>query len=390
MTKHEESYRRWQFANIEELVEYVASLTGIEPLSNESIRMSSAQVRRLGQVRAGEDDPARFRNPVLNQITSPHGELMVGSQSFNVEARRLGSSRPGLGTFDSPTDNLAALALTCFQDASGLQICQSDDGRLRTYTDGSASMSFRSYREKSWWGYWDMGTEIKTSGSNFEAAIINSRYYGEALAQTCSIIYDQDSDANDNYLEESESGFGPLAAQPTRVESLCRVQWNGRRISGVVSAGNTCFVVGGVQPWPDGYPADWPPLSQPDPVETIGVQPASLEFISRPSSPSTTKTVTVKSSFLSPVTVTVEDATVDTSPSTPDPFEPPPLGGALSGEFSNVSGQFTIPPNGSMNVPVTFTGESGFGTIPGSLRITWNSGQRTVSLLGRLVEEAFL
>lgn len=389
MTKYKDSQPLWQFASIEELVDYIAHTFDIEPLSPHSIRGTGAQVRHRRVIKASESNPALFHNPVLDHITSPHGELVIGSQSYNMRARRLGASRRGLVTLDPPTNNFtAAHALSCYDDFSGLEICESDDGSTRTYSDGNASMSFRSYKDSTG-PYWEMGTEIKTSGLNFEAAIINSCYFGEAYAQTCAIQKsDSDSDTNDNYLDEYE--WGIVAPQPTRVVSLCRVQWNDRRISGVVSAGSECFVVGADCLWPEGYPEDWPPLSEPDPIETIAVRPRFLEFVSRPSRPSVTKTFSITSSFLTPVTVTVDAAVVDPSPTNPSPFDPPPLGGVSSGEFSNVSGQLTIPANGSVNIPVTFTGLSGFGSVPGSLRLGWNGGQVTIGLLGKLMQEAVL
>lgn len=389
MTKYKNARSRWQFASEEELVDYIANLFDIEPLSDRSIRGTGSQVRQRRIVKASESHPALFQNPVLDHITSPHGELVIGSQSYNMQGRRLGSSRRGLIPLDPSANNgTTSFALSCYQDYTGLENCVSDDGSLRTYSDGNASLSFRAYKESTL-NYWEMGTEIKTIGINFEAAIINSRYFGEAYAQTCAVQkYDEDSDTNDNYLDEYEWGF--FAPQPKRIESLCRVQWNDRRISGIVSAGDECFVVGSVQPWPEGWPEGWPPINVPDPVESIGVQPRSLTFTSRPSRPSVTKTVTITSTFTTPITVTVEDATVDQSPSDSSVFDAPSFGGVLSGEFENVSGQLTIPPNGSVNIEVTFTGLSGIGSIRGSLRLVWDSGQFTVGLLGRLVEESVL
>jgi hypothetical protein len=387
MAKYRESDNRWQFASQEELVEYIARLFDIEPLSERAIQGTGAQVRHRRRIKASESHPALFHNPVLDHITSPYGELVIGSQAFNLRARRLGASRRGVVTLDPPTNSFtAAHALSCYQDYTGLERCESDDGSLRTYSDGTASMSFRAYKESTG-PYWEMGAEIKTFGLNFEAAIINSCYLGEAYAQTCAVWKtDSDSDTNDNDLDEYE--WGIFAPQPARVVSLCRAQWNGRRINGVVSAGNPCFVVDAGCTWPEGWPEDWPPLDEPEPPGTIGVRPRSLTFVSRPSRPSVTKAITLSSSFPTPVTVTVEEATVNTPPTTPSPLDPPTLGGPLAGEFSNVSGQFTIPPNGSLNIPVTFTGQSGFGSIPGSLRVLWSSGQLTVGLLGTLVEEA--
>jgi hypothetical protein len=385
MSKYKEPRIRWQFTNEEELVDYIANLFDIEPLSSSSIRGTGSQVRNRRGVRASKDRPALFNNPVLDHITSPHGEIVIGSQSFNLQARRLGATSRGFVRLEPPTNRFTAFqALSCYTDFTGLENCVSDDGRLRTYSDGMASISFKSYKDSTW-KYWEMGTEIKASGGNFEAAVINSRYYGQAYGQTCMIQdYDDDSDTNDNYLEESE--WGIFAPQPIRVESLCRVQWNGRRISGVVSAGGDCFVVSSVVPWPEGWPEDWPPLDTP-PAGSLAIRPTSLSFTSRPSRPSSTKSITITSSFPGPVSVTVEDAIVTTPPTDPSPIGRPSFGGEPIGEFSNLSGQFNIQPNTSLQIPVTFTGESGLGSITGSLRIVWDQGQVRIGLLGTLVEE---
>ena len=385
MSKYKEPRARWQFANEEELVDYIANLFDIEPLTPGSIRGTSAQVRNRRRIQASESRPLLFDNPVLDYITSPRGEIVIGSQSFNLRARRLGETSHRLVTLDPPANSFTAVhALSCTTDFTGLDVCVSDDGRQRTYSDGMASLSFKSFKNSSW--FWTMGTEIKTYGGNFEAAVINSRYYGQAYAQTCSVEYDDDSATNSKKLEEYD--WGVFAPQPKKVESLCRVQWNGRRISGVVSAGDDCFVVGSVFPWPEGYPEDWPPLVPPDPPGTLSIRPTSLSFTSRPSSPSITKSITITSSFPGPVSVTVEDAIVTTPPADPPPTGTISFGGEPKGEFSNLSGQLNIQPNTSIQIPVTFTGESGLGSITGSLRILWNQGQFRVGLLGTLVQES--
>lgn len=108
----------------------------------------------------------------------------------------------------------------------------------------------------------------------------------------------------------------------------------------------------------------------------IRVQPDRLAFRLRQSIPSVTKTVTLTTTVADPVTVTIEDATVYTGPTD--------FGGG-SGEFSNPSGQRTITPNG-VSFPVTFTGTSGFmaGSVSGSIRVRWDSGQEIIELLGAL------
>jgi hypothetical protein len=114
-------------------------------------------------------------------------------------------------------------------------------------------------------------------------------------------------------------------------------------------------------------------LSSPE----IRVQPYRLEFFLRQSIPSVTKRITLTSTFDDPVTVTIEDATVDIAQTD--------FGGG-SGEFSNFSGQRTITPNGSLSSWVKFTGKSGNrpGSVSGSLRVRWDSGQETIELLGSL------
>ena len=104
--------------------------------------------------------------------------------------------------------------------------------------------------------------------------------------------------------------------------------------------------------------------------------PGFLSFL-RQSIPSVTERVTLTSTFADPVTVTVEDATVDAASTD--------FGGG-SGEFSNLSGQLTIPHNGSVSFPVTFTGKSCLppGSVSGSLRVRSDSGPDTIELLGRL------
>jgi hypothetical protein len=85
--------------------------------------------------------------------------------------------------------------------------------------------------------------------------------------------------------------------------------------------------------------------------------------------------------------VTVEDAILTTPPADPSPVGEISFGGEPSGEFSNLSGQFNIQPNTTLQIPVTFTGESGLGSLTGSLRIVWDQGQVNIGLLGTLVEE---
>lgn len=85
--------------------------------------------------------------------------------------------------------------------------------------------------------------------------------------------------------------------------------------------------------------------------------------------------------------MTVEDALLTAPPAGPSPLGTASFGGEPAGEFSNLSAQFNLQPNTSLQIPVTFTGESGLGSVTGSLRIVWDQGQVRIGLLGTLVEE---
>ena len=259
-TVYDDSPTRWQFADMEDLVDYVGNLFEIEPQSKRSIRASGSHIRSLRKNETSSSNAALFHDPFLDHITSSHGELMIGSRSFNMLPRRVVRSSRGIVISEPPTSGFTSpRALSCYTDERGWQVCRSDDGSLLKFTlpNGTQSISFESFMESFWLVGWKAGARIETHNLNFIAADITSRYYFRAEAQTCAPVIGYDDDATSWSMEESEEGFG--AEEPIRVESLCRVQWHGRRFSGVVSTGEDCFGVG-VQPWPDGYPAHWPPL----------------------------------------------------------------------------------------------------------------------------------
>src|SRR5215218_456318 len=119
MTDHKDSRTRWQFADLEDLVDYVANLFEIEPQSKWSIRASGSQIRSLRKNETSSSNAALFHDPFLDHITSSHGELMIGSRSFNMLPRHV---------FTSSRD------LTCSTDERGWEVCRSDDGSLLKFT----------------------------------------------------------------------------------------------------------------------------------------------------------------------------------------------------------------------------------------------------------------
>jgi len=368
--------KRHKFANREELIDYIANLCDIEPINKQSIRGSGSQLKALKQNPESRDSP--YSNPLIPFITSSHGELFIGSQCVNFDRPRLKIGKSRKRQSFSPVDgNITAHATTCFNHQSGLEFCQSDDGRRVTYSDGESSISFSSYKDSNL-AYWEMGTEIQTSGLNFEAAIINSRYFVPQLGQICGVITDSDEDFNDDDLDEYE--WGIFAEQPKRVQSLSRVQWNNKRISGLTSAGSECFTIGAT-PFPDGYPDDWPPIDPPNLPGTIIIQPSLVSFTTYILNQSITKSINIRNTFDRVIEVTVGNAVTNPIITNPNDF-----GGILAGYFSNISGLLSIPSGGNINIAVTFNGVSGLGTITGSLGIGWEGTQRNISLSGSIIQ----
>lgn len=56
------------------------------------------------------------------------------------------------------------------------------------------------------------------------------------------------------------------------------------------------------------------------------------------------------------------------------------------GVFSNTSGQFTVPSNGSVQITVSFTGQSGIGSLDAQIPISWDDRLVNVSLIGTLLQ----
>ncbi len=317
---------RWEFADMGDLAGYLRETFGAKPTAEGGVRGSMS---RKGQYVRRRSDGARaftFGDPILDQVTSPLGEIVIGGRTMDLtrpdgplaHGGDTGAIGPRL-----PTAPGGGLVLTA--DDGGVERWASEDGTTIEFRTGSSSMTFRAWKKHKWYGYWSMGAEVTTRGSEFEAANINSRYYDTAYAQVCAVIYDSDSDRDDSYLDEYEWGWN--SPQPHRVESLCRAQWCEERFAGVVAVGDECFALD-VEPWPSGWPSDWPPVSGAE------VRPAKLSMFLRSIGLVGRATATVVNHNPISMGVTVSDAE-----------------GTL---FTNPSGTFTIPGNGTMSIPVTF------------------------------------
>jgi len=352
------------YANMEELIAHVAEISGADPSSPTSIHYR--MVRRGSYVRQQKDGSygTSFGDPILDSITSPVGEVVVGGRS-------LGTVQPG-----SHGAQLVE-ATICQQGPENLQTCRSEDGSLIVISapDGS-SVRFHAWNDDDWL-QWSMGASISTTGHDFVRAQIDSRYYFTAYAQVCTVYYDSDHDANDDYMQQSEDGYGLISEKPHRVESLCRVQWNGHRLAGIVVNGDPCYAPQ-VNPFPVGWPSDWPPIGPPAAV-TVG--PQILAFSPSATNPHSTRYVNVSSTFDTDVEIDVSEAVLDPQPGPPTP-----------NPFSNDSGHMTIHPMGAIPIQVDFNGAVGsaggaatsFQHYSGRFRVGIGPAYSTVLLEGQV------
>ncbi len=225
-------------------------------MTREGVR---GKVVRYGKYdrQAGNGERAfTFGDPILDLITDPAGEMIVGGRRINLAAIELGSPRcrsGGIRRIDLGAFGDARRAFRLAQAASGqgdytiiecnrevVALASTNPSRLE-FERNNDEMRFKAWK-KNYWAYWSMGAEIETWGHDFTSALIESRYLGEAYAQTCTVWKtDSDSDSNDDYVDEYE--WGSFSSQPIRVESTCTARWHGENFRGVVTAGPTCFEV---------------------------------------------------------------------------------------------------------------------------------------------------
>jgi hypothetical protein len=361
--------RKWRFDAREDVVRHVSKLLGVASEGPSALRIRSGQLsdnarRILAAARDAPERRVRFDHPVFNLITTNDGMIEVGGQlhDFNAIA---GNARRTAGPD-------AVFALVCeFDPASGFQICRSEDGSRIEYRSGDDKIVFKTFFSNYLVG-WKMGVRIDTDGPDFQAARIDSRYYYTALAQTCAPDSDSDEDFNDDDLEESSSGTF-LSEKPIRLQALCRAQWKGRRIAGIVTRGAPCLDVA-PNPLPEGFPDNWPPL--PVPGEIL-IDPASLLLLSRPERPTATARITIRNTHDDAREVTV--GVIAKKP------QQGPVASA-QGTFGNTTGQFSMLPGSAIQIAVSYTGQSGFGTVEGELPVSFDGGTRRVPVTGRTLE----
>jgi hypothetical protein len=342
-------------ADLQALVAHAAEVTGVTPISPTSIRGHGGRSGGFERQTPGGGPAVSSHDPILDSLTTARGELVIGGQGLPMTAS---ISIATLGTLAQ-----ANRATMCVPGPGDLQTCRSADGSVMVFKAGSDIVVFYAYSDSTG-PYWNMGARVATLGEDFQRADIHSRYYMPAVAQTCALIYDNDHDSNDDEMDEYEWGIN--AEKPRRVEALCRVQWHGVRLSGVVFAGEACQPIS-VDPWPVGYPDDWPPATDPNiNPPHISATPDPMTFVARATSPKVTRTLRVSNTFDTPKQVRVDKATVADSSGS----HGLPGSGAVAGAnpFSNGAGEFTVPARGSVSIPVTFDASKAGGAATGAVR----------------------
>jgi hypothetical protein len=224
---------------------------------------------------------------------------------------------------------------------NGAERWASPNGSTVEYRAPHGTLRFHAWKRRTFFGYWSMGGEISTSGTDFEAAAIDSHYYMSVSAPCQVVKVDQDSDRDDDYLDEFEWGWN--APQPERVASLCRAQWGHARFVDLITAGDGCpnYLT---DAWPVGFPPDWPSDTG------IELRPARISMSARSVGVIARGSTTV-------VNLDPNDQSVHVE------------AGPDTGDFDYPAGDFTLPGNGVLPLRVTFFGGTSPGVYTSSMRV---------------------
>jgi hypothetical protein len=308
---------RHEFANNEDLFDHLA-----ETLPNAE--------RVDGGVRGAGGPRLPGTDPVLKAVTSPAGTMLLANKPIDVMAD------PSL----PPAPNIANLRYT--GDVNGAQRWAAPDGSVVQYRKGAEMLTFDAWKKSTFYQYWSMGGEISTvDGADFEAAQVDSRYYMTLPGKPCSVVkVGSESATNTNYIDEYQWGWN--SPQPERVASLCRAQWHGARFADLVTVGTGCDSYA-AEPWPTGYPANWPPITG------YAVAPTTINLGKIGLGLTASGTITVTNHGPTDLPVHIEPAQGNT--------------------FSHPAGDLTAPADSILPIAVTFTGGSHAGSFTTQVRL---------------------
>jgi hypothetical protein len=197
-----------------------------------------------------------FGDPILDAITDEHGNITVGRENFNLLPFELAADRRGgISSIDLGGDAFRhdlireATALngtrTLVEHTADGAIIASRNPSQIDFFIGSAHMRFRSWKT-NYIFYRSIGTEIETWGGNFTSASIESMYADPIVSGNpfvCGVTKrDSDSDTNDDYVDEYETGV--FANPASTVQSFCTALWKGQTKGGTVRKGSCTMFLG--------------------------------------------------------------------------------------------------------------------------------------------------
>jgi hypothetical protein len=246
---------RSEFRDPKELVQFVAETYGLESQDG-GLRGSIVRRGKYERRGPGGERAFTFGDPILDLISTPTGQIRVGSRTYDLAREELRTpSHRGGGV---RTIDLSVLSREAFRSAAvqaamgygafslieatadGIALASSGVGEQEDFEVDGDCMRFKAWR-KNYAVYWSMGAEIETWGHDFDSATIESSYLDTFVGQVCTEEdHDSDSDTDDDYVDEYEWGIS--APQPLRVVSTCTADWHGRPWGGVVAAGEECFL----------------------------------------------------------------------------------------------------------------------------------------------------
>lgn len=245
---------RNRFKDQEDLVTY---LEQIFPLMRQESGFK-VSIKRQGKYQRlnKEGQPVfTFGDPVLDLITDEHGWMILDGRQYDLRAAELAepsgrgggilsidlSPRPGELDRIISQSTLGGGNFTLVEVGKDQAIVASKNPSELWFYSGSAKMRFRAFR-KNYYVYWKMGADIETWGGDFTRAEIQSDYglFAVPTSTICAVAkHDSDSDTNDDYVDEYESGG--FSSTPDGVKSLCTATWRARSYGGWVSKGSCSY-----------------------------------------------------------------------------------------------------------------------------------------------------
>jgi hypothetical protein len=245
---------RHSFANRAELTAYLGQELGGRP-EGDGMRGSVTRKGAYSRPAADGAPTVTFGDPVLDAISSPRGELVIGGQTIDLRA-----GHEALGGTSGTSGGVVAAAsdLKFTGMVNGAERWASDDKSLVEYRLGTGRLDFHAWRHTEYLAYWSLGGEISVveTNANFQAAAIEPHYYMSATGP-CQPVGDWHpvEHFNDSYFDRYEWGLF-LSQEPERVAVGCRAIWHHQFFGDIVTAGDGCTN------WPNdsfqqGRPADW-------------------------------------------------------------------------------------------------------------------------------------